>query len=406
MLSNHYKKMDLEKTIQHYFGKIPDKPFLLGFSGGEDSLALAQCLIRLKIPFQIAHFDHAWRKESQQETEMLKNWAVERNIPFQTMRADKPSLKEDGARELRYAFFEKLFEQESYEALLLAHHQDDQIETIIKRVFEGAHLSKLRGIRGVSYRGNMPIWRPFLEVPKEVIRAYIRTHQLKPIDDPTNRDRRYLRARMRAELLPHLKEQLGKEVTSSILRLGSYSSELEDYLERQTEKIQAVEGPFGKFWDFTAAHPAEVRHLLKKLGASKRVLDQVIQALADRRANYLIEFGGGELVVDRGLVFHLKPARSFNYAVTFGPVVVGPAQDWRSWWQGKISVNIPEGDWDFGPVCPKFRKIQQQSQVPAFLRDTLPALVLEGKVVGEFLSGKNRYPLVSQSVTFEVNEKL
>lgn len=394
--------MDLEKTIQFYLsqrGGLSGKPLLLGLSGGEDSLALAHCLLRLNISFHIAHFDHGWRESSQSEAEALQMWAAERQIPFYMARSSSPVCKEEAARGQRYAFFESIFDKAKFEALVLAHHQDDQVETVLKRVLEGASLPKLGGIKGVHQRGEMAIWRPILGVAKEKIRSYIKTHELTPIDDPTNRDPAYLRARMRTGLIPLLKEQLGKEITQSFLRLGRYGAELEDYLMRQTAELQPVEGPFGKWWDFSGRHPVEVRFVLRNIGAGQMVADQILEALAANKANHQVNFGGKELIVDRGNVFQ-KNHTPIEYKALIGPPVEGKPQDWRCWWQGKISINIPSGQVSFANLNAKFRKIQQQHQVPAFLRDTLPILCLDGEEAGEFLTGKCCYPAAAQSVTF------
>lgn len=386
----------LYDNVQSYLRQMPEseKPLLLGFSGGEDSLALAHCLIRLKIPFHIAHFDHAWRESSAREAEEFKNWAEGMGIPFFTRRSTEKGGDEDQAREERYAFFQSIF---NHEALVLAHHRDDQIETILKRVFEGAHLPMLRGIRDVHQRGSMPIWRPLLGTSKETIRAYLREHQLQAIDDPTNRDEKYLRARMRTQLIPLLEEKFGKKIGSSLIRLGAYSVELEEYLE--SKKIPPIVGPFGTMWDFSKAHPIEIRFTLAEYKLSKPLLDQLIAALTSNAANHKI----CSMVADRGHLFLLKPQQ--GYTITFGKLVEGSRQNWKNWWQGKISVNIPEGNFSFAPPNSQIRKFQNNHKVPAFLRDTLPMLVSDGKPVGEFLTGKSRFPNVAQSVTIEFNSK-
>lgn len=386
----------LYDNVQSYLRQMPqsEKPLLLGFSGGEDSLALAHCLIELNIPFHIAHFDHAWRPSSAREAEELKNWAEEQGIPFYTRRSTEQGGDEDKAREERYAFFNSIF---NHQALILAHHKDDQVETILKRVFEGAHLPMLRGIKGVHQRGNMPIWRPLLETSKEAIRAYLKDHQLQGIDDPTNRDEKYLRARMRTGLIPLLEEKFGKKIGNSLIRLGAYSAELEEYLESKT--IPAMEGPFGMMWDFSTAHPIEIRFTLARYKLSKYILDQLIAALTSNRANCKI----CSMIADRGHLFLLQPNE--GYTVSFGKLVEGPSQNWKNWWQGKISVNIPEGNFDFAPPDSRIRKFQNNHKVPAFLRDSLPMLVSEGKPIGEFLTGKSRFPEVAQSVTFDFKVK-
>jgi tRNA(Ile)-lysidine synthase len=121
-----------------------EKPLLVGFSGGPDSLALAQVLLQLGISFHLAHFDHGWREESAKECSELKLWAQERDIPFFTERAKVPDLTENGAREQRLAFFKKLYSQGTYEALVLAHHRQDLAETTLKRMLEGGQTGNTR----------------------------------------------------------------------------------------------------------------------------------------------------------------------------------------------------------------------------------------------------------------------
>lgn len=298
--------MDLEKEVQSNLQLIGSKPLLLGFSGGEDSLALAHCLIRLKLPFHIAHFDHAWRASSGREAEQFKNWANQQGIPFYTERSEGKKAKEDEAREERYDFFQRIFSIGDFAALVLAHHQGDQLETTLKRIFEGAPLPLLRGMKPTHQRGEMPIWRPLLSTSKEAIRSYIQEHRLKPIDDPTNRDPQYLRARMREELIPLLNEKFGKKMGPSILRLGSYSAELEEYLELQTAQIQPVECSEGLTWDLSSAHPIEIRYVMGKffrkngLVATQSVFDQILNAIILRKPKVKICFGGRLLIARRG----------------------------------------------------------------------------------------------------------
>lgn len=406
--------MDLERTVQIYLkqAKQSEKPLLLGFSGGEDSLALAHCLIRLGIDFQIAHYDHGWRETSGEEAKQLGEWAARLGIPFHTCRSPCKIANELAAREERYAFFQSIFEKSPFQALVLAHHRDDQVETILKRVFEGAHLSTLKGMSPARQMEEMPLWRPLLGIPKEVIRAYLQNHKLKAIDDPTNRDPKYLRARMRTDLVPLLSQNFGKAISNSILRIGHYSAELEDYLHQQTQRLQPIEGPFGLRWDFSAAHPIEIRFVLRKQGLipSEPVFEKILNAIAEGRANYWID---QKCAVDRGHFFVLKalPPRfpenvpfkegkvksnGWQWEINLSQNLKTSPQDWRHWWEGKILVNIPPGIYTFGTLNPSLRKFQNARQVPAFLRDTLPTLLSNGQPLGEFLTGKS-LPLPTQN---------
>lgn len=422
--------MDFEKNVQAYFKNTlrSEKPLLLGFSGGEDSLALAHCLIRLKIPFHIAHFDHAWRKESCEEATALQVWATGQGLPFYTKRSNQRGLSELAAREERYDFFQALFKEGQFQALLLAHHRDDQVETILKRVFEGAQLPTLKGMGPFSQKGDLLIYRPLLGTSKETIRAYLKLHQLKPIEDYTNWDEKYLRARMRGSLIPKLQENFGKEISNSILRLGEYSAELADYLTLKTENLLPIEGPFGTMWDFSNSHPIEIRFVLgqffrkQDLMASQPIFEQIFLAISTNAANYKICFANRLLIIDRKRLFFLKSdlpnfpdniplqegkllLKGWEVEIKIGKKIEVSPQNWRNWWQGKISVTIPAGSYTLQLPNSKFRKFQNNHKVPAFLRETLPMLVSEEKPIGEFLTGKGLQPSQEGAllVTFEVS---
>ena len=149
---------------------------LLGFSGGHDSRALLYSLLKWKSRFSLeialAHVDHGWRSESQLEAEELRKLAQELSLPFHLRRITPGELKgnlESAAREVRLAFFSALCQQYQYQAVLLGHQRDDQVETVLKRVLEGATLPRLSGLSEVTTIEGITIWRPLLRVDKETI---------------------------------------------------------------------------------------------------------------------------------------------------------------------------------------------------------------------------------------------
>ncbi|NGX37157.1 MAG: tRNA(Ile)-lysidine synthase [Chlamydiae bacterium] len=400
--------MLLEKIVLTFLKeqKPIEKPLLLGFSGGEDSLTLAHCLKQLKIPFHLAHFDHGWREKSAAEAQKLQEWADEQNIPFHTKRSTHPEKNELAAREERFEFFKNLFETDSFHALVLAHHQLDQTETILKRVFEGAHLTTLKGIQPLAARGAMPIWRPLLEVSKECIRAYLQTWTLTPIDDETNRDSKYLRARMRQNLLPTLSKEFGKEIAPSLNRLGKYSTRLEDYLTEKTAHFKPIEGLFGTFWDFSEAHPVEISFVLRQVIPSHSLFERIFQALEKGAANHRIAFSKNVAIIDRGRLFILKEnppqfpqkvplqegtihSELWEWKISFSEKVSeaqSSTSHWEEWWKGKISLALPKGNYDLAPADSSFRKRWNAQKIPAFLRDSLPIVMEKGKPVGQFFT--------------------
>lgn len=239
-------------------------PLILGFSGGGDSLALALVLHELGVPLHLAHFDHGWREESLQETEKLRQWSREKGLSFHTERWHKPELSEMKARNARFAFFKRLFETTSYQALVLAHHADDQAETVLKRLLEGAHFHNFQAMQPKALRDSMPIWRPLLGISKAEILSFLRERGESYIEDPTNEDLKYLRARMRRKILPYLSEQFGKNVAPPLARLSEYGNRLSEYLLEKTRERTLQKSHQGPYYDFRGAHPVEIDFVLSR----------------------------------------------------------------------------------------------------------------------------------------------
>ncbi|NGX39399.1 MAG: tRNA(Ile)-lysidine synthase [Chlamydiae bacterium] len=389
-------------------------PFLLGFSGGEDSLALAHCLRCLGVSFHIAHYDHGWRVGSADEANRLEQMATDWSIPFHTKRSPFGNRGELQAREERHSFFEELYQAGNFQALFLAHHREDQVETLLKRVLEGAHLTTLKGILPVTRLGTYPVWRPLLAVPKKTILSYIEENCLLPIDDETNRNPKYLRSRMRTHLLPAISKHFGKEIAPSLLRLSQYAQELDTYLEETTQDYWKTQkrGPFGIHWDLTPFVPFKrvlLRYVLKRFFEGKGgcpsafVIDQIVDALEEGAANRKVAFGMNILFVDRGHLFFLeRPLPTFSEKLEIGTsLVIGEWRwtirqeeeggsaltGWRSWWMGTVTLSLPKGEYQLLPPARGPKKKWSNNKIPAFLRSSLPVIGQGGKFVGEFLIG-------------------
>lgn len=420
--------MELKKVVQIFLkqkGSLK-KPLLLGFSGGTDSLVLADCLMKLGVDFQLAHFDHAWREESASECEKLADWAHAHNLVFHSERSRAGSKSEMSAREERFEFFEKVFTQGEFQAIVLAHQSRDQAETILKRIFEGARLFRLCGISEETIIGEIPIWRPFLFVPKETILSYIKESGLQPIEDPSNEEKKYLRARMRKSIFPSLSQEFGKEIESPLIQIGRQAAHFAKYLEERTKEINPLCGPFGKMWDFKNAHPLEIEYILcRNFDGLTGIRDQIIEAVSSHRANWKIPYKNGEIIVDRLKFFYLeRPLPEFTKRVPLkdGNFSEGEweweirtslqeksfaRRGWIDWWKGKISLPIKKGSYELIPSQSIFRKERSDLKTPAFLRGTLPAISENEKPIADFLTGygKNRGVNPFLLVTIAINAR-
>jgi tRNA(Ile)-lysidine synthase len=257
-----------------------NKPLLLGFSGGADSLALFHSLVELSkifpCHFHAAHIDHGWRQESGKEAFALEKYVTGFGVPFH-LKTLKQCQGEEHARNERLSFFAFLYRQLDCRALLLGHHGDDQSETVLKRILEGAHLTSLGGILEDSCYEGMPIWRPLLKHRKKEIYAWLKEKSLAPLEDPTNQDPRFLRSRMRREILPWLAKKFGKEISGNLCKIGSSTQELKNYLEKQIQPyyklIEKKEGNIRiDFNSLDPFEPVEIKTFLKKLTDEENIV--------------------------------------------------------------------------------------------------------------------------------------
>lgn len=213
-----------------------EKPVLLAFSGGPDSLALFHLLIESchAKKFAVAHVDHGWREESASEAREIASMAEKYQLTFHLKTLDPAAMSgnlESACREERYRFFASLCKEHDYQGVLLAHHADDVAETVLKRALEGVALPYLHALRPEVVIHGVKVWRPFLSVSKKQLLNWLEERKLKGFEDKTNLDPRFLRGRFRAQLLPYLSEMFGKKISSGLCQLSQEAGELRDYLD-------------------------------------------------------------------------------------------------------------------------------------------------------------------------------
>ncbi|MBX9744747.1 MAG: tRNA lysidine(34) synthetase TilS [Chlamydiales bacterium] len=415
--------MSLFHRVQKFLEKSWDQksPLLLGYSGGPDSKALLYLLLKTKVPLHLAHVDHGWREESALQAAELERESRSLGLPFHTIRLE-PDRRESVAREKRLSFFSSLFEKIPFQALLLAHQADDLAETALKRVFEGAHLVYLSGLKESGVLREMTIWRPLLSSTRTEILGFIENQGLVAIEDPTNLYPHYLRARMRTELFPFLSRSFGKEVSKNLTILAKRSCELKEYLDRKTDFAlrQLRKGPWGWMLPPVLTEAIEVSHVLQrlKIPLTRQILEELVQALIEKRANYK---AGPRLLADRGYFFYLKETFPLpiepmifregvfacgNWCLKISRTPLGPlSSEWGDLFCGKASFAVPQGDGQLymsHRCLSKLRKQFNQQKIPAFLRSYIPCLEQKEKPVVDLFSYRNQSDYYIQ---FVYNEK-
>jgi tRNA(Ile)-lysidine synthase len=175
----------------------------LAVSGGPDSLALlllaADCC-----PARVAAatVDHGLRPEAGAEAEFVGRVCTALGVPHRILRVTvgRGASAQARARAARYEALAAWAEEERLEALLTAHHADDQAETLLMRLARGSGLAGLAAIRAVSQIGGLTVCRPLLSWRREALRRLVDDAGLAPVEDPSNADEAYDRVRMRRQL--------------------------------------------------------------------------------------------------------------------------------------------------------------------------------------------------------------
>lgn len=227
---------------------------VLACSGGPDSLALADVLLRMRGMFRLrlvlAHFEHGIRGEaSREDARFVRDWAREKGVPFECGSADIPALARASAQSLetearvhRYAFLEQVRIAYGFQAIATAHHADDQAETVLLHLLRGAGTAGLAGIRPKSrlvFAGEDAagyLVRPFLGVTKAEIAAYCVMAGLHPRHDATNDETDAMRNRVRLELMPQLK-RYNPQITEALGRLSEVASDDQEALDAWASRV-------------------------------------------------------------------------------------------------------------------------------------------------------------------------
>jgi tRNA(Ile)-lysidine synthase len=182
---------------------------VVGVSGGPDSMALVHALARLAprlgVEVEAATVDHGLRPEARDETERVRAWIEALGLPWHGLRVDVAAARQgraslqDAARRARLGALEELGAGRGAR-IALGHQADDQAETVLFRVVRG---TGLRGLAGIPYRRD-PFIRPLLDATRDDVRRYLARHRVPSIEDPSNADARFARARIRHQILPAL----------------------------------------------------------------------------------------------------------------------------------------------------------------------------------------------------------
>jgi len=215
---------------------------IVAFSGGVDSTALVYILNslnrKLKIKLFTAHLNHKIRgKDADADASFVKKTSDKLGIPCFIEKFDVPGFArqeklnlEDAARRIRYEFLERIAAKAGANKIALAHTADDNIETFLMRLIRGTGMKGLEGIPPVRDK----IIRPMIELYRSEIEQYLSSKKITARIDKTNYDTKYLRNRVRRDLIPAL-ESYNPKIRESLVRAIDAANTIQDFIESKAK---------------------------------------------------------------------------------------------------------------------------------------------------------------------------
>ncbi|MDO6516913.1 tRNA lysidine(34) synthetase TilS [Zobellia uliginosa] len=233
---------EFKKHIEDQFTELVDNRFLLACSGGVDSVVLLHLCARLNLDFDVAHCNFNLRgAESDADEGLVRDLAKKHKVKIYVTYFDTKSYSiqnkvsiQIAARELRYRWFSEIMDREGIKTLVTAHHADDSLETFLINLSRGTGIDGLIGIPVKTHN----LSRPLLHFTREWILSYARAESLVWREDASNADTKYLRNKIRHEIVPALKE-LNPAFLANFQKTQNYLSQTALVLEQHISDLKS-----------------------------------------------------------------------------------------------------------------------------------------------------------------------
>lgn len=401
----------------------PGQKGLLAVSGGPDSIALLRAMLavqsRLPMRLEVVHFDHGLRPESPHEAAWVAARARAAELPFHLRRATHLAALSHGvqaaARAWRQDALLKLQVSTGADWIATGHQQDDHLETLLLKLLRGAHLSRLRGM---DWRTG-PFIRPLLGISRADLQDYLRALSQDWLTDPSNASDKYLRNRVRNELMPLLGELAGGAAAARLTALDTQSRQLAAWLEKQPQPSQGAgsDTPWLGVASLRRLPPIvqgyALERFIQRYAPGELAANDIAQALAlldrgkgPKQARWTLHLSAGRVLERKGarlVLSHRVLANTETTRQALDDVRVLAPSAWRveggrgnnGRGPGLLIANIPlgaeltlrmrhEGDrfhpeWKTHPV--KLKDFLRDQHVPLWERDELPLVVCNGTVI-------------------------
>jgi len=296
---------------------VPQSTFVLGVSGGADSVYLFFRCLQLQNKFVVAHVNHGLRgKNSINDEKFVKNLCKKNGVKFYRKHLHLKKFSEEIARDARYKFYEEVRKKAKAQWILTAHHLNDNIETMLFNLIRGAHFNGIKGMTITS--PSRHLLRPLLGITKKVILAKLKSEKIPYRRDESNNNTDFSRNLLRKKIVPLFVninpnfEQTFKETIHNFSQTNQYlEKDCEEWLKKNTENahidLQKFLNTHAAFQKLLLTHLYKRHHKSTKKLTNKH-LEEVLQTLKLRQSGKKKEFGP-----DTFLQIARDPKKSTHY---------------------------------------------------------------------------------------------
>ena len=227
------------RTIRKFNMICSGDCIVVAVSGGPDSMSLLRALIKLREKFNIklvvAHVNHMIRAVADSETEFVKGFCEDNDVECFVKKVDVVGLSEklkisceEAGRNVRYDFFDEIFDKVGANKIAIAHNKNDNAETVLMNIMRGSGVSGLKGIEPIR---NGKFIRPLIEIDRKSIEQYCVDENLNPKFDESNKENVYTRNKVRNLLIPYIEKEFNPNIIESISRLSDLATQESNFVD-------------------------------------------------------------------------------------------------------------------------------------------------------------------------------
>lgn len=281
------------KLHPDFLNNSKDQLYLLAISGGRDSVALFHTLLEQGFrSLVLCHLNHQLRgEESDKDAQFVQELAEKNSLGYEigsenvAKRAEEFSESiELAARHARHAFFNRCANKYSCNRILLAHHADDQAETILFNLLRGSS-----GLKGMHYRNQyhvdgvlLELLRPLFKVTRRDIDHYIKTQNIPYREDSTNAEPFATRNRLRNEAIPLLENIMGRDIRANLIRAQNFNASQEECINHLLDEDEVYDPQSRLYLPGLTKLPIALQKLALHRYLSKHHIPEISNAVIER----------------------------------------------------------------------------------------------------------------------------